>query len=591
MNAEAPAAAGGAGRGERVWRVAACIAVAVAVLGHVWVAWSSFVAGTPSFNFDEVASLMPGRALLGYPAPKVGGAGYFPLSAIVMSPIWWFTSDPVAFYRTALVLNIVVGLVALWPMARIAARFGLTNPQAVTVSAIVMALPARTVQAEYVLAEKVLFLVVALTGLAVVRLTERPSYSRVVLVSLGVALAYFAHARMITVVVAAAVWLLVFTVRHVRIGLVGLLSLVVLTWAAKRGALYVIDLVTHFRQGNNFDRALTGLKPGLLARTVLGQSWEQVVSTFGLAALGAVVIAVLLAREARLRSPGPALFLVLALGALFAGSTIDWAQTNELWPTTTRVRLDVWIYGRYVDPLFGLLTLVALAAVVVGVRRRQLWTAAAINLGIVVATLFWLAPDAPTGGTVTPAHAPGAAAYAWALPGRMVPTGTIPTFTDDNRFWLIASLVALVPTAVLLVVRHRPLVVLAVVLALGAAGTATANVASTRFHDDRVGKQKLIGVLRHIVAEHPDTSISFFWKCPRETDAQPARRNRYAWALLPTVVEADPASDIVIACPTHPASAQPGAVPLVQRAGTFPAWVRPGPLQDALREEGLLSRR
>ena len=590
INAEAPAAAGDAGRSERVWRVAACVAVVVAVLGHVWVAWSSIAAGTPSFNFDEVASLLPGRAVLGYPTPEVGGSGYFPLSAILMAPIWWFTSDPMAFYRTALVTSIVIGLVAVWPLARIASRFGLTNAQAVTVAAIVMALPARTVQAEYVLAEKSLFLVVALTGLAAVRLVERPSYSRVLLVSLGVATAYFSHARMITVVVAALVWLLVFTLRHVRIGLVGLVSLVAFTWVARTVALHVIGLVTHFRQGNNFDDVLSGLRPGLLARTVLGQSWEQVVSSFGLVALGAVVVVVLLAREARRRSPGPVLFLVLATGALFAGSTIDWAQQDQLWPTETRVRLDVWIYGRYVDPLFALVTLVALAAVVVGVRRRQVWIAAAVNVAIVGATVLWLAQDAPTGGTLTPAHAPGAAAFDWALPHHAIRTGMIPWFTNDNRFWLIASLVALVPTAVLLVARHRPLVVLAVVLALGAAGTVTANIASTHFHDERAHRQPLIGVLRHIEQQHPGTTVSYFFRCPRGADAQPAWRNRYAWALLPTVVEADPDADIVIACPEHPAAGQPGTVPLIDWAGAFPAWVRPGPLQDALRAEGLLQR-
>jgi hypothetical protein len=367
-------------------------------------------------------------------------------------------------------------------------------------------------------------------------------------------------------------------------------SLVALTWAARTFALYVIDLVTHFRQNNHLSGVLDQLRPGLLGRTVLGQSWEQVVSTFGLAALGAVVVVVLLAGEARRRSPGPALFLTLAVAALFAGSATVWAQQDRLWPTQTRVRLDVWIYGRYTDPLFDLVTLVALAAIVAGVRRREVWTTAAINLGIVLATVFWLARDAPTGGSLTPAHAPGAAAFAWALPDHLVPTGAIPTLTGDNRFWLIASLVALVPTAVLLVLRHRPLVVLAVVLALAAAGTVTANVASTRFHDDRAQKQALIGVLRHIVAEHPGVSISYFFRCPPPGDPQPAWRNRYAWALLPTVVGTDRDADIVIACPAHPAAGRPGAVPLRDWAGAFPAWVRPGPLQNALREEGLLAQ-
>jgi hypothetical protein len=184
---------------------------------------------------------------------------------------------------------------------------------------------------------------------------------------------------------------------------------------------------------------------------------------------------------------------------------------------------------------------------------------------------------------------PGATAFWWALPDHMVRTGILPTFTDATRFWLIASLVALVPVVVLLVVPRRPLVVLGVVLALAVAGTASANVASDRFHDKRATPQRLVGVLRHIVAEHPGTTISYFWRCSTRPDPQPAGRNRYAWLLLPTVLGNDRDSDIVIACPAHPAAARPGAVPLPDPAdGFYRAWVRPGPLQDALRSEGIL---
>jgi hypothetical protein len=574
--------------GARRWRIAAWLSVAVAVLAHCWVARSAFVVGTPSFNLDEIASLLPGRALLGYPTPRVGGSGYFPLSAIVLSPIWWVTSDPVAFYRTALVVSLLIGLAAIWPLTRLATRLGLTTAQAVTVSGIVMSLPARTVQAEYVLAEKSLFLVLALTGLAVVRLTERPSYHRALLVSLGVALTYFSHARMLTLVVAALVWFLLFAVRHLWIGLVGLVSLGVLSWVADRAALRVVELVSHFRQGSGFGDTLRSMHAGPLARTVLGQSWEQVVSTFGLAPLGAVVLLVLVLREARRRTAGPALFLLLAVGAMFAGSTIAWATPERLF-ATTKVRLDVWIYGRYVDPLFALVALLALAAIVLGVRRWQAWAGAAISLAIIATTVLWLAPLAPTGGALTPAHAPGSAAFAWALPDHLVPTGIIPTFTNQTRFWLIASVVALVPVVVLLVARRRPLVVLATVLALGAAGTVTANVASGEFHDLRARDQPMHHTLQHILEEHPGTSVAYFWTCPGRGGETPGGRNRYAWSLLPTVLSTDPDADIVIACPTHPASGQPGAVVLPGRADVFYlVWIRPGPLQDELRAEGLL---
>src|SRR6478609_1466111 len=374
-------------RGDRLWLVAAWVAVAVAVLGHVWVVRSSFVAGTPSFNFDEISSLMPGRALLGLPTPQVGGSGYFPFAAILVAPVWWFTSDPTAFYRATLVISLLLGLASIWPLARVATRLGLTTAQSVTAAAVVVALPAHAVQAEYAIAEKPLLLVVSLTALAGVRLAERPTYARALTFSLAVALTYFTHARMITVVVAAFVWLLLLSIRYLRIGLVGLVALAVLSWAARTVALHVILLVSPagFLQSNGTTSILTSLRPGVLARTVLGQSWEQVVSTFGLAPLGLVVAATLAVAEARRRAAGPALLLLLAVGALFAGSAIDWAQPDQLWPTTTRVRLDVWIYGRYVDPLFALVMLVALAAIVVGVRRWQLWTGAAISLAIVVA--------------------------------------------------------------------------------------------------------------------------------------------------------------------------------------------------------------
>lgn len=586
--AEAPADVRDVSR-DRLWRVAAVVAVAVAVLGHIWVVRSSFVAGTPSFNFDEIASLMPGRAVLGLPTPQVGGSGYFPFSAIVVAPVWWLTSDPITFYRAALVVSLLLGVAAIWPLSRVATRLGLTTAQAVTVAGIVLAVPARTVQAEYAIAEKPLFLVVALTALAVVRFAERPSHLRVLLVSLGVALCYFTHARMITVVIAALLWLVVVCVRHLRVGLVGIVSLLVLSWAARAIAHQVVLLVSPagFQQGSNFGDALPPHLP-LLARTVLGQSWEQVVSTFGLAPLGLVVVVTLMVREVRRLTAGPALFLVLAIGALFGGSTLDWAQQDKLFPPAGRVRLDVWIYGRYVDPLFALVLLVALAGIVVGVRRWQLWTGAAISLVVAALTVLWLGPDAPTGGTITPAHMPGATAWWWALPDHRIPTGIIPTLTDDNRFWLIASLTALVPVALLLVVRRRALVVLAVVLALGAAGTASANVASGRFHDLRARKQPLVGVLRHIVAEHPGTTISYFWRCRTRPQAQPAGRNRYGWLLLPTIIRNDPSADIVIACPAHPAASQPGTAPLPEAADVYYlAWVKPGALQDELRAEGL----
>jgi len=453
------------------------------------------------------------------------------------------------------------------------------------VAGIVMAVPARTIQAEHLLAEKPLFLVVALAMLAVVRLTERPTYGRALLVSLLVALSYFSHARMPTLVVATAVWFAVLAVRHLRIGLVGLVSVLVMSGIARWAALRIVLLVSPFHQGGSFG----ALHPGLLARTIVGESWSQLVSTFGLVSLGVVVVAVLALGEARRRVAGPGLFLFLAVGAMFAGSTLDWAQPKWLHPTGA-VRLDVWIYGRYVDPLFALVLLVALATVVRGARRWEARASAVLSLAVVAVTLLWLAPEAPTGGSVTPAHAPGVAAFDWARPDRPVPSGTLPTFTDDTRFWLIASVVALVPVLLLLVLRSRPAIVLASVLVLGAAGTASANVASDAFHELRNPKAPTRALVVDIVRDHPGTSVSYFKECPGRSDEERGLRNRFAWVLLPTILGSDPDADLVVACQSHPAAGRPGAVPLKGVVDRFYlVWVRPGPLQDELRAEGLLS--
>src|SRR3954471_9270353 len=88
-------------RSARAWRIAALVAVLVAVAAHVWVAASALHKGFPTFSYDEIDTLLVGRAALGIPSPQVAGAGYFPLSSILVSPVWWITSDPFVFYRVA----------------------------------------------------------------------------------------------------------------------------------------------------------------------------------------------------------------------------------------------------------------------------------------------------------------------------------------------------------------------------------------------------------------------------------------------------------------------------------------------------------
>jgi hypothetical protein len=584
----------------RAWSVAAAVTVLLAAATHLWVAASALEAGFPTFSYDEIDTLMVRRAALGVASPQISGAGYFPFSSIIVSPIWWVTSDPFVFYRVAIAVGVVIALATLWPLARIATRIGLTPPQAITVAGVVMVLPARSLQADYALAEKPLFLLLTLSVLAAIRLRERPSVGRAALFGVLVALTYFTHARMLVLVLAAAGWLLLFALTHRRAAIAGLVTLLPLSWAAGNLAKHINALVspTPFEQGAHVLDNLSLGNSGMLLRAGLGQAWEQLVSGFGLVLVGLVVAAVLAGRELRTRSVGPASLILLTAVGLYAGSVLVWSDSDQLYATTWR-RLDAWIYGRYVDPAGGLLVLIALGAIVRGLGRRTVaatWCAATV---LAVPTLLWLAPQAPTGAFITPAHIPGAMAWSWALPTALphhdpVP-GTLPTFTNDNRFWLIATLTALLPLLLLAVARSRRAVaaggVIGLVLALGAAGTYDADQASGRYQADHQVISPLAAQLRSILAAHPATTVGYDERCPKPVWQAGGRRNRFMWQLLPTVVTRSTTGvDIAIVCARASERVPAGSVSLdVPAFGTMYAWVAPGPLQDELREQGVLT--
>jgi hypothetical protein len=603
-----PPAASQARRVRRAWLAVAWLAVLVATAVHVWVAADAFTAGFPTFSYDEIDTLMAGRAALGVDSPQISGAGYFPLSAILVSPVWWLTSDPFTFYRVAIAAGVVVALVTIWPLARISTRLGLSTPQAVTVAAVVMTLPARSVQADYAIAEKHLFLLLALAVLAAIRIGERPAPGRAVVFALLVALTYFTHARMLVFVVAAAAWLLLLLRRHRAVSLTGLVTLLASSWALDRLARHINGLVdpTGFDQGAHLLDNLSLGNGGMLLRTALGQAWEQLVSGFGLVAVGLVVAAALARRELRARAAGPACLVLLTTLGLYAGSALAWADPDLLYATTWR-RLDAWIYGRYVDPAADLLVLIALSAVVRGVGRRTLAAAWCVALAVAVPTLLWLAPKAPTGAFITPAHIPGAMAWWWTLPTRTEVPGTVPGLTGDNRFWLIATLTALVPLTALTVLtllpaRRRPVaaggtgalvigLVMGLVMGLGAAGSVAADGASDRYQADHQVISPLARELRAILAAHPETTVGYDERCPKPVWQAGGRRNRFMWQLLPTVVSyATSGVDIAIVCRQAADRVPEGAVSLDRAAfGVMYAWVLPGPLQDSLREEGVLT--
>lgn len=584
----------------RLWTVAAVVAVLVSVAVNVYVAWGA----RPAFMFDEIATLLQGRVVLGMDVPHVDSPGYYPGWAILTAPIWLFTQSPFTFYTAAIVVGLVVGTLTIWPLARVATRFGVTPAQGVVAAAIVMTLPARALQSDYALAERLIFLLVALTTLAAFRLWERPTYTRAVLVSLGAALTLLTHARMQVFAGAVALWLICFLVRSWKHALAGIVSLGLLYWAADSLALYINGLLVDsgFHQADHFIQQTLQAPPRGILNSFAGEAWSQMISSFGLVALGLVVAVAAFWRELKARGVGPYGYVLIISLSLYALSALRWSRDNTLYHAPWR-RFDYWFYGRYIDPVVDIVVLLGLCVLIRAVvgRATLIWTWG-LTLVLSVVVVLVVAPDAPTWAYVTPAHAPGAMAWWWALPNGIpgnvhtFPTGTIPSFTNANRFWLLPTVTVVVVLAVLtvlLLLRHRAraLAAAALVLVVAAVGSVVADGASNAFHE-RNGTEDvaIVHTVRQILVDHPHAVVSYEAGCRPRRKASP-QRNWLMWWMLPAIVQRDYTwgDDVVFSCDQGFPASVPGAVEL---KGTIfqntTVWIMPGKLLDSLRKDGTL---
>lgn len=588
-------------RADRAWMVLAVLSVAASAALHVYIALG---ADTPTFPFDEVTLLEYARyyATGGGEITPVEGVGYFPAWALVLAPLWWVVSDPAVFYRAAIWIGVACAILTIWPLAAGVRRLGLTTAQAVTVGALVMCLPSRVVQADYAMSEKPLFLAVAVVMLAAVRLWERPTVPRAVVFALLAVLMGFLHSRATVMLVACLIWLLLFTIRSRRAAIVGLLVAAPLGWLSYRYSIGLNDLLlqSRFNQGTNLTENLASARPSIILRVLLGQSWNQTVATLGVYLVGAVVLLCLIWFELRReRAIGPACLL----GAMFLGislvSVASWADEGSLYFAEWR-RLDAWIYGRYVEPVTALVVAVGLAALVRGLRPGPLVAAAVVAAGILVPTVLWVAPGAPTWAYVTPAHLGGVMPWYGLLPEGDEATwayGLLPGPANANRFWFVPSVLTAAALLGLLIAALRrvpPLVPTGVLLVAACVGSVAADPATDEFQEVEGGVPAVATQLRELETGYGPQEVDFDRSCTPEGANNNVAQNNVAYWILPGTMDVvfDPAefdADLVVTCGDWPYAAEAGALRLAgEDSYGYRVWVLPGPLQEELAAEGRL---
>lgn len=580
----------------RRWTYIAIVSVAACAVVSIVLAWS---ADHPSFPYDEVSMFQMSRLLIGDETPFVNGRGYFPGLAVLLAPIWWFTSNPETFYRAGSIISLAIGFITIWPLASLGRRFGLPGPQSVAAAAIVMTMPARTIQGDYLFSERLLVLLTILAALAAYRFVEKPTPLRAVQISLWLALGLFTHARFSPILLAAAIWFLMIAARHLTPALVGLASLAVGGYAAQWSGVRLNELLLDgpFRQDSNIGDILANLTPGLLARTALGQSWYQLIATFGLISIGSVALSVLVWRELRRWDIGGGTFILGTTAAAVATSMLRWADSDWLIDGNW-VRLDVWIYGRYGDALTVLLAMLGLAFVLTSVARaHQLVSLAAAAL-LCLPVIVWLAPRVPTWGYVTPAHIPGILPFWPLLPEESWPRDLriTPSLTNENSVWIVASIFVLVSLMAMFALRRSPAVLAVGLLVVVVVASLGANPRSNRFQAVQEQDLAAIGALHDLEAEVGVVDVEFDTSCPREGWRTATSENYLGFYALPTVIGSGdastgmPAADVVMSCGGWDRAEELQARALIGPPvfGTT-LWVLPGPAQRAAEQAGLLA--
>ncbi|MGO1850229.1 hypothetical protein [Microbacterium sp.] len=579
------------GRGKWFWRVLAVISPLATIVLYWYI---SLTAIAPRTGYDENHLLQMARLISGDDnVTQLAGSGYYPGWAVILAPIWWFTHDAATVYASAITVSNVIGVATIVPLSLIGRRLGLTWPQSITISSIVMLLPARSVHADYALSEQAITFLVVLAVLAAFALWQRPTWWRVVLFVAAVGAAYVTHPRAIALVATAGVWLLAFALRRWYLALLGLVLLAGAYFAAEHFARTIAErvLLNGYGKDGTLQNTLDNFDALLFVKVFLNQTWIQVVGTAGLFAIGCVIVVVWTIRELRVRRLGFGSFMFGAILSTMLVSAIWWTRPDILL-RVEKVRLDAWTYSRYIDSVSAIIVLIALAALIRGLRLNVIATGAGVFAAGSGVVILWVARNVPLWGQTSASNAT-ILPWRFLFPDEPFDLPLMPTFTNDARFWLWATVFVLACFVAYALLRNTPRTMAVGLLALVSALALLANLSAIRpYPADVTAAIERIESLTH--GKEDQTRINFDLACRGPGIANAV--NWFPFWLSPRVVEIVDRrvdeqfdSELVISCADWSDAEAFGARPYAADSDFgYGLWVLPGELQDELSAAGLL---
>ena len=382
----------------RFWVILLTVGWLVQAGLRVWFSRQQFM---PLANPDETAYLVAARVLAGGPGADLSGSTLYQVGyPLLITPVYWFTSNPSTVYHAVLVINALISALVL-PLGYIACRrLGLGRPAAYVVATVAALVPAGFFYSQYAMTDAV-FPVVTLAWLLTTHSwltasSARVRYAAAVASALLATFAYATHSRGLVMLAGlAAVGALIFWRQAAaRLSVLAAASTAVVTAAAAWSLNHHIS-VAIYPEGT---RSLSGQIRQRLASVngtihvlemAAGQLWRLVLDSWGIAGIGLVAALLVIVRR-DVRSD----LRIMAALAVAVTTVIACTAPAALPPDQSQA----WASGRYLDGMIIVFFLVG-AVMLLRARMRDILVCAAVATG-----LFLLAAATVTvyAGTTVP---------------------------------------------------------------------------------------------------------------------------------------------------------------------------------------------
>jgi hypothetical protein len=367
-------------------------------------AWLSRTQVVPLATPDEPAYLIAARVLAGgFPANFSDSTLYPAGYPLLITPVFWLTSNPVTAYHAVMMINALVSA-AVMPLAYVACRrLKLSRPEAYGVAMVAALLPAALFYAEYALADAI-YPVLVLAWLLVVHSwltagSPRGRYAAAIGSALLAGYAYAVHSRgLVILAVYVAVGMLI---AWRRLAPRGTVVAAALSLAVSVGVTSMLNGKLAAAMYPSGARSLSGEAlirlhsvrgAMLIADQAAGQMWRFVLDGWGVTGIGFVAaVAFVLRRGGRIDlkiMAALSVAITLAIAVLApAGLPPDTSQT--------------WASGRYLDCMVVAFFLPGAAVLLRADRRRILTYAAWVvppTLVLAVTVEAYAGASVPTSG-------------------------------------------------------------------------------------------------------------------------------------------------------------------------------------------------